>query len=146
MLNEPISTINDHNALLTIKPLWKRNIFPALDAQLPFLLFCLDKVSSISQINFNQLIGPCHLQICRLKRQNLSAIVGKLTAEVRYLSSKNRLSCSTAIFFAVQKMFCYHLRQKARQCSVLRFLEKLLNLSVCSDNCNCGLMRSLTCC
>jgi hypothetical protein len=45
-------------------------------------------------------IGACHLQICRLNRQNLTAVVenltavvGKLTAEVRYyLSSKNRLS------------------------------------------------------
>jgi hypothetical protein len=39
---------------------------------------------------------PCHLQISRLKRQNVSAVVGKLTVEVRYLSSKNResqLSC-----------------------------------------------------
>jgi hypothetical protein len=35
----------------------------------------------------------CHLQICRLKRQKLTAVVGKLTAEVRYLSTKNRLSC-----------------------------------------------------
>jgi hypothetical protein len=30
--------------------------------------------------------GPCHLQICRLKRQNLSTVVGKLTAEVRNLA------------------------------------------------------------
>jgi hypothetical protein len=38
-------------------------------------------------------IGACRLQICRLNRQNLTAVVGKLTAEVRYyLSSKNRLS------------------------------------------------------
>jgi hypothetical protein len=36
-------------------------------------------------------IGPCHLPICRLKRQNLSAVVGKLSDEVRYLSSKNRI-------------------------------------------------------
>jgi hypothetical protein len=30
---------------------------------------------------------------------------------------------STAIFFAVQKMFCYHLRQKARLCSVQKFFD-----------------------
>jgi hypothetical protein len=80
--------------------------------------------------------GPYHLHICRLNRQNLTAVVEKLSAEVRYLSSKNCLSFwfnATDIFFTVQKMFCYHLRQKARQCSVQKFFEKLLKLSVCTD-------------
>jgi hypothetical protein len=37
----------------------------------------------------------------------LTAVVGKLSAEVRYLSSKNRLSCRfNGHFFAAQKMFC----------------------------------------
>jgi hypothetical protein len=54
--------------------------------------------------------------------------------------------CSTAIFFTVLKMFFYHLRQKARRCSVQNLFKKLLTLSVCTDYCNCGIMRSLTCC
>jgi hypothetical protein len=46
-----------------------------------------------------------------------SALVGKLTAEVWYLSSKNRLSCwFKGHFFTVPKMFSSHSRQKARRC------------------------------
>jgi hypothetical protein len=89
---------------------------------------------------------PCHLQICRL---NLTAVVGKLTAALGSDICLQRIVSvvgSTAIYFAVQKMFCYHLRQKARWCSVQKFFEKLLKLSSCTDYCNCGLMRLLTCC
>jgi hypothetical protein len=50
-----------------------------------------------------------------LNRQNLTSVVGKLSAEVRYLSSNNRLSCRfNGHFLAAQNMFCYLLRQKAR--------------------------------
>jgi hypothetical protein len=50
-----------------------------------------------------------------LNRQNLTSVVGKLSAEVRYLSSKNRLRCRfNGHFLAAQNMFCYLLRQKAR--------------------------------
>jgi hypothetical protein len=45
-------------------------------------------------------------------------VVEKLTAKVRYLSSKNRLSCHLkGNCFAVQKMFFSHLRQESAQCS-----------------------------
>jgi hypothetical protein len=58
-------------------------------------------------------------------------VVGKLSAEVRYLSSKNRLSCRfNGHFLAAQNMLCYLLRQKARprsrEHSVQKFFEKLL--------------------
>jgi hypothetical protein len=74
-----------------------------------------------------------------LNSQNLTAVVKKIQRIVSVVGS-------TAIFFAVQKMFCYHLRQKVRRCSVQKFFDKLLKLSVCTDYCNCGLMLSLTCC
>jgi hypothetical protein len=35
-------------------------------------------------------------------------------------------------------MFCYHLRQKARLCSVQKFFEKLFKLSIYTENCNCA--------
>jgi hypothetical protein len=60
-----------------------------------------------------------------LNRQNLTAVVGKLSAEVRYLSSKNRLSCRfNGHFLAAQNMFCYLLRQKARWCSREHSVQK----------------------
>jgi hypothetical protein len=71
--------------------------------------------------------GPCHLKIV-YKDRNLTAVVRKLTAEVRYLSSKNRLSCPfKGHFFAVQKMFPSHLRQKARRRGAQKNSKMLLS-------------------
>jgi hypothetical protein len=82
-------------------------------------------------------IGPSYVTYTfeLLNRQNLTSVVGKLSAEVTYLSSKNRLSCRfNGHFLAAQNMFCYLLRQKAAlgTCSVQKFFETEL----CTDYCS----------
>jgi hypothetical protein len=67
-----------------------------------------------------------------LNRQNLTAVVGKLTAEVRYLSSKNRLSCRfNNHFFRTSKhvLLSFEAKIAPVQCSVQKFFEKFLKLS-----------------
>jgi hypothetical protein len=82
-------------------------------------------------------IDPCHLQICRLNIQNLTAVIGILTAEVRYLFSKNRLSCR----FNSRPFFSQFKRSFAiiwGRYTVQKYFEKLLKLSICTDYCDCA--------
>jgi hypothetical protein len=72
----------------------------------------------------------------------LTAVVGKLSAEVRYLSSNNRISCRASVGHQLSGIFsllkrCFAIifkRQKVNQCWVQKFVEKLLKMSVCTES------------